>query len=129
MSYSFLLPVKKQYILRQILVGLSLLPLIFSFPCYSKSPPQKKVKKAKWEQYWTRITLIDDPELFQSKKRKDRLASVTRTDPVNLNQLPDSKQFFKKSELKKKNLFEAISTIASWKVHFHSWDKEKKVLF
>ena len=100
--HSFLLPIKIQYIPRQILIDLSLLILIFSFPCYSKSI-QKKEKKPTWEQYWTQITLIDDPKLFQSKKRKDRLVSVTQTDPVNLNQLPDSKQFFKKLDKKKKS--------------------------
>ena len=101
-SYPFLLSIERPYTLRLILVGLSLLSFVFSFPCYSKST-QKKEKKPTWEQYWTRITLIDNPELFSSKKRKDRLASVTQTDPVNLNQLPDSKQFFKKLDLKKKS--------------------------
>ena len=100
--YTFLLPIDIQYILKPILIGLSLLSLVLSFPCYSKNT-QKKVKKPTWEQHWTRITLIDDPELFQSKKREDRFASVTRTAPVDLNKLPDSKQFFKNLDLKKKS--------------------------
>lgn len=98
---SLLPAIDTQHTLRMILVSMSLFSLVFHFPCYSKMT-QKKVKKTTWEHYWTRITFIDDPELFQSKKRKDRLASVTRTDPVNSNQLPDSKQFFKKLDLKKK---------------------------
>ena len=110
--YPLLLPVDKQYTLKLILIVLSLLSLVFSFPCYSKST-QKKTLKPTWKQYWTHITLIEDPELFQSKKRKDRLASVTRTAPVNLNKLPDSKQFFKNLDLKKKSflsLYQLLQT-------------------
>ena len=124
----FLVSICTQYKLRLIIAGLSLLPFVLSFPCYSKTV-HIETKKTTWKQYWTRIALVNDPELFQSKRRKDRIASVTRTAPVKLSQLPDSESFFKKMNLKKKKLFQSISTIKNWNVHFHSWDKEKKVLF
>ena len=113
----FLVSICTQYKLRLIIAGLSLLPFVLSFPCYSKNV-HIETKKTTWKQYWTRIALVNDPELFQSKRRKDRIASVTRTAPVKLSQLPDSESFFKKMNLKKKKLFQSISTIKNWNPEF-----------
>ena len=112
---------------KQFSIGLILSAFVLNFPCYSESI-KTEIKKDTWKQYWSHIDLINDPELFQSKKRKDRLASVTQTDPINLSKLTDSEKLFKTWIFKKKKLTEFISTIKNWNVDSHSYDKTKKVL-
>ncbi|MDE0118612.1 MAG: hypothetical protein OXM55_01225 [Bdellovibrionales bacterium] len=93
-----------------------------STPCYAK-----KTKNAKWKTHWTRPIPMTDPELFQSKKRKDRLVSVTRTIPVNFNRFPDTESVFKYLIPKKKTFLESTPTISNWSIKKHSWDKEKNL--
>ncbi len=97
---------------KQTAIGLIVLSLVLIVPCYSENI-KTETKKDTWKQYWSRINLVDDPELFQSKKRKDKLASVTLADPISLSKLTDSEKLFKTWVSKKKtllNLYQLLRT-------------------
>lgn len=117
------------FYLKKVLKKLTILSLVFilGYPYYAKSN-QNKIEKANWKTHWTRPMTMTDLEIFQSKKRKERLVSVTRTTPVNVNKFSDPERVLQYLILKKK-IIESTPSISNYMVKDHSWDEEKKILF